>query len=93
MLAVPATAAVYAPWVVMPFTWSKKSLRGETKTVTQTFVDLGERRGDFVAVRSGLTKGQTIVSTGAFKLSNGVSVVVQNEKPLDPQLKPEPENE
>ena len=39
---------------------------------SQQFVRLGERRGDFVAVVSGLKAGETVVSSGAFKLRNGM---------------------
>jgi hypothetical protein len=37
------------------------------------FVRLGERRGDLVAVVSGLKEGETVVSNGAFKLRKGMS--------------------
>ena len=53
---------------------------------------LGEKRGDFVAVTSGLKEGESIVSTGVFKLRNGQAVVVDNR--LAPPFKkaPTPEN-
>jgi membrane fusion protein (multidrug efflux system) len=44
----------------------------------QQFVRLGERRGDFVQVLNGLNGGETVVSNGAFKLRNGLSVMVNN---------------
>jgi membrane fusion protein (multidrug efflux system) len=58
----------------------------------QQFVRLGEKRGDFVAVTSGLKEGEVIVSTGVFKLRNGQAVVVDNR--LAPPFKeaPRPEN-
>ena len=46
--------------------------------VRQQFVRLGEKRGDFVAVLSGLKAEEMVVSTGVFKLRNGQSVVVDN---------------
>lgn len=58
--------------------------------VHQQFVRLGERRGDFVAVTSGLKPEQTLVSTGAFKLRNGQSVVVDNTLSLEFKLAPSP---
>jgi len=51
-------------------------------------VRLGERRGDLVAVVSGLTAGETIVSTGAFKLRNGSAVVVRNDLAPTAELAP-----
>jgi membrane fusion protein, multidrug efflux system len=56
----------------------------------QRFVRLGERRGDLVAVVSGLSAGETVVSSGAFKLRNGMGVVVKNDLAPDAQLAPVP---
>ncbi len=62
-------------------------------TATQVFVRLGERRGDFVEIESGLEEGVTVVATGAFKLSNGAAVSVENDvAPPAAELSPEPEN-
>jgi membrane fusion protein (multidrug efflux system) len=58
--------------------------------VRQQIVQLGEKRGDFVAVVSGLKPGETIVSTGAFKLRNGQAVVVDNTLAPEFKLAPEP---
>ena len=51
---------------------------------------LGERRGDLVAVVSGLKAGETVVSSGAFKLRNGASVVVHNDQAPGAELDPKP---
>ncbi len=45
----------------------------------QQFIRTGETRGDFVAVTEGLKKGEQVVSTGVFKLRNGMNVVVDNK--------------
>jgi membrane fusion protein (multidrug efflux system) len=58
--------------------------------VRQQVVQLGEKRGDFVAVAAGLAAGETIVSTGAFKLRNGQAVVVDNTLAPEFKLAPEP---
>ena len=58
----------------------------------QRFVRLGERRGDLVAVASGLAAGETVVSSGAFKLKNGMAVVVKNDLAPDARLAPAPAN-
>ena len=58
----------------------------------QQFVRLGEKRGDFVAVTSGLTQGATIVSTGVFKLRNGQAVLIDNKLAPTFQQAPKPEN-
>jgi membrane fusion protein (multidrug efflux system) len=55
-------------------------------------VRLGEARGDFVAVLEGVQPGAEVVGSGAFKLRNGVPVVVSDAVKLDPKLEPRPEN-
>ena len=65
----------------------KKNEAGQTVAVArQKFVRTGERRGDVVAVTSGLEPGETVVSSGAFKLRNGVAVAVNNALAPDAQL-------
>lgn len=56
----------------------------------QRFVRLGERRGDLVAVASGLAAGEQVVSSGGFKLRNGAAVVVRNDLAPDARLAPRP---
>ncbi len=53
---------------------------------------LGEKRGDFVAVTGGLKEGETVVSTGVFKLRNGQAVVVDNTLAPSFRENPRPEN-
>jgi len=80
VLVIPETAVLYAPYGDSVFlVRGGEQTEGENKlTVDQVFVRLGERRGDLRVVISGLQAGQTIVSTGAFKLQNGSSVTVNN---------------
>jgi membrane fusion protein (multidrug efflux system) len=56
----------------------------------QQFVRLGTARGDFVAVVSGLEKGESIVTSGVFKLRPGEVVVIDNRLAPDAQLAPKP---
>lgn len=94
-LYLPATAVSYAPYGDSVYVIEKKQNK-ETKKdeliLRQQFIRLGESRGDFVAVKEGLKKGQEIVSTGAFKLRNGMDVVVDNKLAPKPQLAPTPGN-
>jgi membrane fusion protein, multidrug efflux system len=62
------------------------------KVLNQQFVRLGDKRGDFVAVNSGLKQGDTIVSTGVFKLRNGQAVLIDNKLAPNFQQAPKPEN-
>ncbi len=93
VLTIPATAVLYAPYSDSVFVIEeKKAEPGVTagKVVRQQFVSLGEKRGDFIVVAAGLKAGDTIVSTGAFKLRNGQSVVVDNKLAPDFKLAPRP---
>jgi membrane fusion protein (multidrug efflux system) len=58
----------------------------------QQFVSLGPSRGDQVAVLSGLSPGQEVVSSGVFKLRGGAAVVVNNDVKPGNELNPRPEN-
>ncbi|HUJ17709.1 MAG TPA: efflux RND transporter periplasmic adaptor subunit [Nitrospirota bacterium] len=91
VLSIPATAVLYAPYgdsvFIIEDAGDKKG-----KVLRQQFVRLGVKRGDFVAATSGIKEGETVVSTGVFKLRNGQSVVVDNKLAPDFQKAPKPEN-
>jgi membrane fusion protein, multidrug efflux system len=94
VLAIPATAVLYAPYSDSVFVVEEKKeeKNGQpAQVVRQKFVRLGEKKGDFVAIVSGLEEGDTVVSTGVFKLRNGQSVVVDNAVTPEFKLNPEPE--
>lgn len=57
----------------------------------QQFVQLGERRGDFVEITKGLQEGDTVANDGVFKLRNGAPVKVI-EGDAEPSLDPQPDN-
>ncbi len=92
VLAIPATAVLYAPYGDSVFIVADDKERKGGKALRQQFVRLGEKRGDFVAVTDGLKGGEDVVSTGVFKLRNGQAVVVDNR--LSPPFResPKPEN-
>jgi membrane fusion protein (multidrug efflux system) len=95
VLAVPATAVLYAPYSDSVFVVEEKTDEKKgTKVLVlrQQFVRLGEKRGDFVAVTSGLKEGETVVSTGVFKLRNGQAAVIDNKLSPQFQQNPRPEN-
>ena len=88
VLPIPATAVLYAPYGDSVFVVEEKKNEKKNQPsmiVRQQFIRLGEKRGDFIAVASGLKEGETIASTGVFKLRNGQSVVVNNA--LAPEFK------
>jgi len=91
VLAIPVTAVLNAPYSDSVFiVEDDKNDKNSppAKVVRQQFVRLGVRRGDFVAVTSGVKQGEIVVSTGAFKLRNGQAVAVDNT--LSPEFKIDP---
>jgi membrane fusion protein (multidrug efflux system) len=95
VLAIPATSVLYAPYrdSVFVVETGKDNKGGSAGlALRQQFVRLGEKRGDFVEVTEGLKDGETIVSTGVFKLRNGQSVVIDNKLAPAFQQAPKPEN-
>jgi membrane fusion protein (multidrug efflux system) len=92
-LVVPGTAVSYAPYGDSVFVIEKKKdekTGKESQVLRQQFVRVGEARGDFVSITKGLEDGQQIVSTGVFKLRNGIPVVINNDLAPKPQLNPKP---
>ncbi len=92
VVTIPATAVLYAPYGDSVFAIEeRKDAAGKPAAVArQKFVRLGERRGDLVAVLSGLRAGEAIVSSGAFKLRNGAAVAVNDALAPRTQLAPRP---
>jgi membrane fusion protein (multidrug efflux system) len=94
LLAIPSTAVLYAPYSDSVFIVEDKTDGNgapPAKIVRQQFVRLGEKRGDFIAVLSGIGQGETVVSTGAFKLRNGQAVVMDNTLSPEFKLAPQPQ--
>ena len=95
VLVVPATAIVYAPYgnsiyKIMPKT---DDATGKHSTVAkQSIIRIGKRRGDFVSITEGLEAGDEVVSAGAFKLRNGVTVIINNALAPTPEIAPTPDN-
>jgi membrane fusion protein (multidrug efflux system) len=95
VLAIPATAVLYAPYSDSVFVVEEKNSEKTSQpsnVVRQQFARLGEKRGDFVSVLSGLREGEVVVSTGVFKLRNGQAVVVDNALTPEFKLTPKPED-
>jgi len=93
-LIIPQTAVLYAPYGDSVFVLEEeKGDAGKATIARQRFVRLGDRYGDFVAITSGLSAGETVVSDGAFKLRNGSHVTVNNALAPDAALAPLPREE
>jgi membrane fusion protein (multidrug efflux system) len=92
-LVVPGSAISYAPFGDSVFVIEKKKdekTGKESQVIRQQFVRVGEARGDLVAITQGLKASETIVSTGVFKLRNGMTVTINNDLAPNPQVNPNP---
>ncbi|MFL6589111.1 MAG: efflux RND transporter periplasmic adaptor subunit [Chthoniobacterales bacterium] len=92
-LVIPGSAVSYAPYGDSVFVIEKQKdpkSGKESETLRQQVVRVGQARGDFVAVSQGVKEGETIVSTGVFKLRNGMTVFVKNDLAPKPELNPNP---
>jgi len=95
VLAIPATAVMYAPYGDSVFVVEEKKNEATgamEKVLRQQFVRLGGTKGDFVAVVDGLKSGQTVVTSGVFKLRAGMPVTIDNKLAPHAQLNPHPTN-
>jgi membrane fusion protein (multidrug efflux system) len=88
---IPVTAVLHAPYGDSVFV-VEQAPGAAAAQVRQQFVRLGEKRGDFVVALSGLRDGESVVSTGVFKLRNGQPVMVDNRLAPEFELAPKPEN-
>jgi len=94
VVALPTSAISYAPYGNSVFiVGDMKGPDGKTyRGVRQQFVQLGNSRGDQVAVLSGVKPGEEVVTSGVFKLRNGAAIVVNNQKQPDNNPAPRPED-
>jgi membrane fusion protein (multidrug efflux system) len=90
VLSIPATAVLYAPYGDSVFIIEDGADK-KGKVLRQQFVRLGAKLGDLVAVTNGVKEGETLVTTGVFKLRNGQSVVIDNTLAPDFKKAPTPE--
>jgi membrane fusion protein (multidrug efflux system) len=92
-LVIPGSAISYAPFGDSVFVIEKQKdpkTGKESQVIRQQFVRVGEARGDFVSITTGLKAGETVVGTGVFKLRNGMTVTINNDLAPQPQVNPTP---
>ena len=96
LITLPQTAVVYNPYGDTVFVVTKSPQAAgavEQFMAQQRFVTVGETRGDQIAVLSGLTTKDIVVSTGQIKLKNGTIVSVNNSVTLPNNPSPAPVDE
>ena len=95
VLPVIATAIAYATFGNSVFVIDEQTNEqsGETeKVLRQQFVRLGQARGDFIDVIEGLKPGESVVTSGVFKLRSGMKVIIDNTLAPEPSINPQPSN-
>jgi len=95
VLIVPATSVLSAPYgdsvyVIEPKPVGTNSNATAGLAVRQQFVRTGRARGDFVSVETGLKPGEKVVSSGLFKLRNGMAVIESEEETPKAAERPHP---
>ena len=76
----PQTAIVYNPYgnAVYVVEKSTEGTDGGALLARQRFVQMGETRGDQVAILKGVKTGEEVVTSGQLKLRNGAPVAINN---------------
>lgn len=95
VLAIPATAVLYAPYgdSVFVVETKKDDKTGQVQQVLrQQFIRLSGARGDFVSVVDGLKPDEQVVTSGVFKLRPGMVVTIDNTLAPPAQLNPKPKD-
>jgi membrane fusion protein (multidrug efflux system) len=93
LITLPQTAIVYAPYGDSVFVAQKsdgKAPQGAGLVAHQSFVRLGARRGDQVAVLEGLPEGAMVVTAGQIKLRNGAPLKIAESAPPPVDADPKP---
>lgn len=90
-ITLPQTAISFNPYGNVVFILTKTGKKVNKQKVwkaTQTFVTVGDTRGDQIAVLSGIQPNDMVVTSGQLKLTNGSMVVINNS--LAPANNPDP---
>ena len=92
VVTVPQSAITYNPYGDIIYVADKDQKTGHY-FARQQFVEIGETRGDQVAVLKGIKAGEEVVSAGAMKntLQNGAEVLVNNSVQPENKIHPTPE--
>jgi membrane fusion protein, multidrug efflux system len=90
VLAVPASAVIYAPFGDTVFVIEENDKK--QLIARQQFVRLGRARGDFVEIVDGIKVGDKVASAGAFRLNNGQLVTITDLPVPEYSTTPTPED-
>lgn len=90
----PQTVIVYNPYgnAVYVVEKSTEGTDGGELVARQRFVQMGDNRGDQVAILKGVKAGEEIVTSGQLKLRNGTVIAINNSVTPASNPAPRPEN-
>ena len=94
LITLPQSAIVYNPYGNAVYVVEKSTEAAEAGSLIarQRFVQLGETRGDQVAVLKGVQAGDEVVTSGQLKLRNGAAVAINNTVMPENNSAPTPPN-
>lgn len=95
-LTLPQTAITFNPYgetvyVVKPGEGKGADGKPALPTAQQVFVTTGPTRGDQIAVLSGISEGDEVVTSGQLKLKNGTPLVIDNSRVPKDDADPKPQ--
>ena len=90
VLAIPATAVLYAPYGDSVFIVEDAEANQEGKVLRQQFVRLGEKRGDFVAVTAGSRRGRRSSAPASSSCATASQWWSTTDWPLTSEQTPKP---
>lgn len=94
LITLPQTAITYNTYGNMVFVVKKVVVNGKPQLVAQQrTVVTGDTRGDQIAILSGVSVGEVVVSSGSSKLKNGTILTVNNSVKLPNDPNPSPSEE
>ncbi len=94
VVVVPATSVAYASYGNSVYVVEESEGPGGTTMLVanQRPIVLGPKRGDLVAVTEGLAGDEIVVTSGVFKLRNGLPVQINNSVMPSQEARPTPNN-
>jgi membrane fusion protein (multidrug efflux system) len=94
VVTLPQSAITYSPYGDSVFVIEETlNAQGNTTLLARNrFVEVGDTRGDQIAVLSGVAAGETVVTAGQVKLRADSTVIIDNSVRVSNEAKPLPEN-
>ena len=92
----PQTAISYNPYGTMVYVVDHQGADKDSKqpaVVHQKFITVGDTRGDQVAIMTGVSDGDEVVTAGQNKLNNGSTIIVNNTVQPSNDATPTPPNQ